>query len=312
MPLENDVRTSSALESGHSSNASVPPTIQVACELCHSTSWNHENATLKTCGLLGCDSCFYSCREIRAHQETPHLPRHHEVWDESALACAECGEAVAQRWQLLKHAKDQKHSPYACFCGVKFARNDVLIRHLKSFTKESAQYPCTFCKRHRGKQAFRRRDHLVQHLRGYHKMESEDINEISPPTSRVQSRQVLSCPHADCEAYRDDSFKALGWTEQFEGRPFPKQSDYNKHMRDVHQESTFSCPVGSCDRVGAKGYMREKDLIKHLADKHPEAPSYSYAPPKPSKYRCGRCAKELDSLYTLQFHEKYTCMKRWV
>ncbi|KAI3341659.1 hypothetical protein F4824DRAFT_322314 [Ustulina deusta] len=141
-------------------------------------------------------------------------------------------------------------------------------------------------------------------------MEPEEINNVCPPTSRVQSRQILVCPHVGCEAYQDDAFKSLPWREQFEGRPFKKQSDYNKHMRDIHKESAFSCPVGGCDRVGPKGYMREKDLIKHLADKHPEAPSYSYVPPKPSKYRCAGCGDELSSLGSLKEHERTTCERR--
>ncbi|KAI1300794.1 hypothetical protein F5Y03DRAFT_363592 [Xylaria venustula] len=282
LPLQNDVGTSCTLASGLTSKALVPPTDTETCKFCHKTArylWNHDDTTLKACSISGCNSRFYRCAEFRAHLDTPHLPHHRAIWDDAVLLCAECNETFEHRTKLLEHAKDAKHSPYKCFCGVKFARCDVLIRHLKSFTKESAKYPCTFCRRHRGKQAFRRRDHLVQHLQGYHKMEPEEINEISPPVTRVKSHQILSCPHADCEAYRDDAFRTLGWSDQLEGRPFQKQSDYNRHMRDVHQESTFECPVGSCDRVGAKGYMHEKDFIKHLADKHPEAPSYSYAPP---------------------------------
>ncbi|KAI0424645.1 hypothetical protein F5Y09DRAFT_347517 [Xylaria sp. FL1042] len=288
----------------------VPPKNQELCKFCHKLclpfNWYHDNYTIKICSIPGCNSRFHECRRFRNHLNT-HSQNHHEVWDTLAIACAECNERFEDETQLRKHANDQKHSPYTCSCGVKFARNDVLIRHIKSFTKESAKYPCTLCKRHRGKAAFRRRDHLVQHLQGYHKMEPEEINDISPPASRVQSRQILSCLHLDCAAYRDDSFKALPWKEQFERRPFQKQSDYNKHMREVHQESAFSCPVGSCDRVGAKGYMREKDLLKHLADKHSEASSSTYVPTKPSKpsnYRCAGCGKRLSTLGSLQWHEE--------
>ncbi|KAI0192713.1 hypothetical protein EV127DRAFT_310548, partial [Xylaria flabelliformis] len=233
-----------------------------------------ENHATWGCVHSGCSNRFHNRRDRRYHQRTPHLPSHREVWDESAIACAECHEAFRSKSQLVDHARYNKHSPYACSCGDKFARRDVLVRHLEGFTKESAKYQCTFCKRHRGKQAFRRRDHLVQHLRGYHKMEPEEINKISPPRNQVQSLQIQTCPHADCEAYRDDTFNALPWVKQYERRPFEKQSEYNKHMRDVHQESAFSCSIAGCDRVGVKGYMREKDLMKHLADKHPEAPNY--------------------------------------
>ncbi|KAI1278632.1 hypothetical protein F5Y07DRAFT_65156 [Xylaria sp. FL0933] len=312
MSHHNRVEISSPLQADLSSAAPVPSKNNILCAFCNRSlsyslqleeSWGHDNSTIKKCSIPGCNSRFYRCKKLRDHQNTPHIRDHHAVWDDLTIACAECNETFQDETKLLKHARHQKHSPYACFCGIKFTRNDVLTRHVQSFTKESAKYPCTFCKRHRGKTAFRRRDHLVQHLQGYHKMEPEEINDISPPTFRPQSRQILTCPVADCEAYRDDAFKALPWKKQIEGRPFQKQSDYNKHMRDVHKESAFPCPVGSCDRVGAKGYMREKDLIKHLADKHPDAPSSTYIPTKPSNYRCAGCGKELSTLATLQDHE---------
>ncbi|KAK5636508.1 hypothetical protein RRF57_012220 [Xylaria bambusicola] len=246
------------------------------------------------------------CQSLRNHRHLPHSPSHYPSWDDSTIACAECNETFEDETSLIKHGKYRKHSPYACSCGVKFARADVLSRHIKGFLKESAQYQCPFCKRHRGKQAFRRRDHLVQHLRGYHKMDSEEINNFLPSDSKRPSRQLLSCPYNDCAAYRDDAFRAMPWKEQFEGRPFQKQSEYNEHMRKVHEDSAFSCPVDGCDRVGAKGYMREKDLIKHHADKHPDATSYTYVPSKPSKYSCV-CGTKCASLGALEEHEFSAC-----
>ncbi|KAI0555680.1 hypothetical protein F4679DRAFT_519468 [Xylaria curta] len=283
------------------------------CQVCHqsfSFKWGLEHHSKVerhaawSCDHPGCSSRFFQSQNRFDHERTPHLPGHHEVWDDSAIACAECDATFETSYRLDLHARDNKHSSYACSCEVKFARRDVLIRHLKGFTKESAKYPCTFCKRYRGKHAFRRRDHLVQHLRGYHKMDPEEIIKASPPKSRVQSRQILICPHTSCEKYRDGSFKAQPWLKQYQGRPFQKQSEYNKHMRDVHRESAFSCSVAGCDRVGVKGYMREKDLMKHLADKHPEEPnySYSYVPPEPLKYHCDICGKELKTLYILEEH----------
>ncbi|KAI1734883.1 hypothetical protein F4680DRAFT_436798 [Xylaria scruposa] len=268
----------------------------------HSTATNH--ATWE-CVHSDCSNRFHNRQDRDSHQSTPHLPGHHEVWDGSAITCAECDEPFRSKYELADHAIYNKHSPYACSCKTKFARRDVLLRHLKDFTKESAKYQCTFCKRYRGKQAFRRRDKLVQHLQGYHKMEPEEINKVSPPTNRVQSRQILICPHMNCEAYRDDTFKALPWIKQHEGRPFQKQSEYNKHMRDVHKESAFSCSIAGCDRVGVKGYMREKDLMKHLADKHPEAPNYSYVRPEPLKYGCDTCGKWLKTFDILAHHKRF-------
>ncbi|KAI0518534.1 hypothetical protein F5B22DRAFT_599595 [Xylaria bambusicola] len=296
-------------------DTSVVERPRVVCEICHKSFFfdsqlhivtGHQNAK-RTCGLIGCKSSFDSCTGLRKHRKLPHSPSHHPSWDDSAIACAECNETFKYETGLIKHGKDQKHSPYACSCGAKFARIDALGRHIKSFLKESAQYHCPFCKRYRGKQAFRRKDHLVQHLKGYHKTDSEEIDNIAPLERRSESRQLLSCPYNDCAAYRDDSFRALPWKEQFEGRPFQKQSEYNEHMRKVHGDSAFPCPVDGCDRVGTKGYMREKDLIKHLAKMHPGAPSYVYVAPEPSEYDCVGCGKKLSSLDILEWHEAHVC-----
>ncbi|KAI0412550.1 hypothetical protein F5X98DRAFT_319519 [Xylaria grammica] len=291
---------------------------QLVCAVCHQSFYTlgrlekHDDTNeIRICSHSGCDSRFRSCRRLRGHLTTPHLPGHHAVWDDSAITCAECNGTFDDESKLRGHAKRENHSCYACSCGVSFARNDVLIRHLNGFTKNGAKYQCTFCRRHRGKQAFSRRDHLVQHLRGYHKMEPEEVKDVVPPSREsIQSLLPLTCPHADCEAYRDDAFKTLSWKDQTEKRPFQKQADYNKHMREIHKESAFSCSVAGCERVGVKGYMREKDLMKHFADKHPEAPSYSYVPPKPRKYRCAGCGLELNSLQALQYHEAAICPAR--
>ncbi|KAI1126555.1 hypothetical protein F5Y10DRAFT_244566 [Nemania abortiva] len=280
------------------------------CQVCHQSCPSDLDLMLhcrKTghtsffCKHFYCTGRFFSQFDLANHEQLPHSPSHHPVWDDSAITCAECNETFNNPSQLRKHAREKKHSPYACSCEVKFARNDVLGRHIASYLKENAKYPCTFCRRHRGKQAFRRRDHLVQHLRGYHKMEPEEIDDISPSLYRGKSQQTLTCPHANCEAYRGDAFKSLPTKEQLKQRPFQKQSDYNKHMRDVHKESTFPCRIAGCDRVGAKGYMREKDLMKHITDKHPEAPQY--IPSKPILYPCPQCGDRLSSTQSLSDHE---------
>ncbi|RYP79507.1 hypothetical protein DL769_002926 [Monosporascus sp. CRB-8-3] len=40
--------------------------------------------------------------------------------------------------------------------------------------RDAPQYPCGYCYRHQGTNGFRRYDHLVQHLKGYHKIETVD------------------------------------------------------------------------------------------------------------------------------------------
>ncbi|ORY71841.1 uncharacterized protein BCR38DRAFT_21858 [Pseudomassariella vexata] len=46
-----------------------------------------------------------------------------------------------------------------------------------------------------------------------------------------------------------------------------KVSDPTKHLRGIHNEIAFPCSVLGCGRVGAKGCVRQKRLLKH----HPAA-----------------------------------------
>ncbi|KAM7208529.1 hypothetical protein V8F20_001210 [Naviculisporaceae sp. PSN 640] len=80
-----------------------------------------------------------------------------------------------------------------CLCGKKFSRKDSLTRHIRTASRRRhtevllvttdapelshpGQNACTLCNKYRGARSFLRRDHLRQHLRGYHKMDKEAID----------------------------------------------------------------------------------------------------------------------------------------
>jgi hypothetical protein len=45
-------------------------------------------------------------------------------------------------------------------------------------------------------------------------------------------------------------------------------------MREEHDECAFPCDIAGCTRIGRRGYFREKDLIKHRNEQHPDALDY--------------------------------------
>ena len=85
---------------------------------------------------------------------------------------------------------------------------------------------------------------------------------------------VPICSHPECPQYRDESFKTLPRSAQEKDKPFLTQGAYTKHMREEHNECAFPCDVQGCDRVGRRGYFREKDMIKHRRESHPNASPY--------------------------------------
>ncbi|KAH6714420.1 hypothetical protein BKA61DRAFT_605232 [Leptodontidium sp. MPI-SDFR-AT-0119] len=168
---------------------------------------------------------------------------HHRVESCGENACHECSLQFPHISALNTHAKLTQHAPYACNCGSTFARFDILDRHLRTFNPQKF-YPCLFCSKHSGQGAFKRLDHLTQHLRGYHNHEISAKSSDHPHLLLAQFR----CPHEDC-FYHQDGFGA--------------QKDFTKHLREMHDESLYPCDVSGCGRIGGRGFSRKRDLMKH-------------------------------------------------
>ncbi|PVH83877.1 hypothetical protein DL98DRAFT_104933 [Cadophora sp. DSE1049] len=225
------------------------------------------------CSIIGCQKTFSTHRERDAHQDRPHVVGHGHFDTPTTYDCVECGHSSSSKADLLRHAKELQHRPYACECGSSFSRLDVLNRHLEKFDPEDPKHPCKYCRRHRGPNGFRRLDHLMQHIRNYHHHEMDNEPRKGTDTSRLVNN-FPTCPHSDCPGFRDDTFKQQSRKIQHAGKPFATQSAFTKHTRDTHNECIFPCDVAGCERVGRLGYFREKDLLKHRRAQHPDASPY--------------------------------------
>ncbi|KAE9375842.1 hypothetical protein N431DRAFT_403854 [Stipitochalara longipes BDJ] len=227
-----------------------------------------------SCKFSNCGITFVIQAERDAHEQTPHIAGHGRTLTTTPNDCVECEETFLTKANLLRHAKETQHQPYRCECGALFSRLDVLNRHLESFNNEDPKHPCKYCKLHRGPNGFRRLDHLKQHIRNYHHLEMDD--EIAGASSRLKF-VIPVCPHPECPQYRNEAFKQLPRKSQVEAKPFNSQFAYTKHMRDEHNECTFPCDVSGCARTGRRGYFREKDLLNHRRQEHPDAARYDVA-----------------------------------
>jgi hypothetical protein len=223
----------------------------------------------------GCDQTFIASSERDAHERRPHTAGHGRIATETPFDCFECSAPLHSKAALRRHAKEMQHQPYACECGSQFSRLDVLNRHLESFDTREPEFPCKYCKLHRGADGFRRKDHLMQHIRNYHHHEIDvnfDTNDGSGSSPRLKYSFPV-CSHEGCHQYRTDAFKNLPRSVQEADKPFASQAAYTKHMREEHNETAFPCDIQGCSRIGRRGYSREKDLIKHRRE-HADAPVY--------------------------------------
>ncbi|KAM3076443.1 hypothetical protein ACMFMG_007259 [Clarireedia jacksonii] len=103
-------------------------------------------------------------------------------------------------------------------------------------------------RRYRGNNGFKRKDHLRQHISGYHKIEAPHVGDIG--NSRFRCRLQV------CRwKYREQNLRSL--------------DDLTEHMRTQHNSSAYVCDKPSCERVGQNGFGTKKDLQAHIKKDHP-------------------------------------------
>ncbi|KAJ2997327.1 hypothetical protein NUW58_g682 [Xylaria curta] len=187
-------------------------------------------------------------------------------------------------------------NPFKCACGVVFTRLYTLERHIQGADKQRVPgYPCHECPAYQGKNGFRRKDHLVQHLKFFHKY-SDDQLSAGTSSRRTRRFNISVCCFSECDYYRGPEFRDLGIDQQNDNRPFDKQSDYTNHMKREHNWSPYPCKVSGCSKVGGNGFFTTGTLEKHYKEKHPKSKVPATTPPDRVKdtARCEYCQKGMN------------------
>jgi hypothetical protein len=190
------------------------------------------------------------------HTRGLHYRNHLKTSHPNLYICAQCDASFGDQYSLDQHASQFGHASFTCDhqdCGKTFSRLDTHQRHQKVHQEEAERFPCKYCKKYRGTNGFKRKDHLNQHVRGYHHIGEDEA---------LKSSTGFSCTEKDCSEYRELNHK---WDT---GHAFTKRPDYVKHMKTVHDTSEFPCSEPGCERVGAKGYFRIADIRAHLRKVH--------------------------------------------
>ena len=180
-----------------------------------------------------------------------------------------------------QHFIVSRSRPCKCSCGQEFTKFYSLERHVRVCGGEKHPefgHPCPKCPTYQGKNAFIRKDHLLQHYKYFHKYTDDQLIDLFIPRIQKHAYRFVSpaiCHFETCEYYRGPEFTELDYIQQEENRPFNKQSEYTMHMRQEHNWSPYPCQVGGCDKLDAKGYFSISALEKHYKEKHP-GKQYSY------------------------------------
>ena len=202
----------------------------------------------KKCAIKQCGFHYVVPQDGKHHMQTMH---------QGMTSCDQCQEVFMSAGYLELHTIDSGHTAFLCKqedCEKGFTRLDTYSRHQISHQKDAKRFPCKYCKKYRGKNGFKRKDHLTQHVRNYHHI-GED--------STSSSFWGFWCSKSDCTKSRPAEVARFSG-----GGPFPSSKEWINHMRTEHDESEFSCPQPGCDRVNGKGYFRSADLRSHLRRVH--------------------------------------------
>lgn len=202
---------------------------------------------------------------INSEMSPKNQDEHERVESAWPNTCMECSESFGSNNALNDHGSIESHTAFMCKCGKGYTRSDVLDRHLKSYQPALRKYTCPHCKSNSGGKSFKRKDHLTQHIRGYHHIGTEGLHHLCS--------YVYLCPHSDCLQYREPDFFDLP-DEGRENKPFAYLKDFKEHMRTFHDDAPYPCDVSGCVRVRGKGFCRRRDLINHRKREHPDAPKF--------------------------------------
>ncbi|KUJ23274.1 uncharacterized protein LY89DRAFT_177754 [Mollisia scopiformis] len=236
------------------------PDLQGLKQHCHAAK--HESFK---CGVSTCQQTLSGDRWS--------LEKHFQHHPEVKFRCNKCQIGFDTPTKLDQHCSSSNHAGYHCpypNCNSECGQSRDLQKHQLIHKKTTARYPCNHCRAYRGMNGFKRKDHLRQHIRKYHRIEDYDFNEY--------------CYHGSCyhksfqslEEYTDHTL------QEHQSMPYIcRQKDCdrkdmngfaNKNELEFHAKNDhalpYRCSFLACDRVGTKGWRRKVDMAKHMAKKH--------------------------------------------
>ncbi|TGO23816.1 hypothetical protein BPAE_0121g00330 [Botrytis paeoniae] len=149
---------------------------------------------------------------------------------------------------------------------------DITAESWQEFVDWDAANPVDMGTEYRGNNGFKRKDHLRQHIRNYHKIESptsfercvicwgrttwkvlNSIDELAQHMFIEHNSSAFICDKVSCDRVGLNGFET--------------KKLFQDHIKKEHP-SPFQCTHPGCDRVGSKGWFRERDQKKHMFQKH--------------------------------------------
>ncbi|CAG8958115.1 hypothetical protein HYFRA_00000461 [Hymenoscyphus fraxineus] len=230
----------------------------------HSLRTRHRSLN---CSITGCNAALSASSPDTAK----HLKEHHP--NSSQYTCVKCGRGFGRDNAFRIHCQMTGHAGAVCQfpqCDTECIRFKDLSRHQLIHKKRNLTYPCTHCRTYRGSNGFKRKDHLVQHMRNYHRMEDyafvkgyclERSCYFRYTCSSDLTAHMLEAHHSSAYVCDKPNCDRVGMNG------FENKKDLNSHLKKDHI-SEFQCTHPGCDRIGSNGWKRQRDMVKHMEKVH--------------------------------------------
>ncbi|KAN0119341.1 hypothetical protein V8E51_001549 [Hyaloscypha variabilis] len=200
--------------------------------------WTHNSFN---CAVPGCGT------PLPQRLVNNHFMRDHQDFK---YLCAQCGTGFDTISQLDDHGQETMHSAYVCRypeCTSEATRSAEMSRHHLTHRKSTPRHACPHCRKYRGENGFKRKDHLRQHIRNYHHID------VDGDQAMVSDPIMHSCPFEGCDKTGFNAFDNVKLLKV--------------HLKKDHP-SPYQCSYPGCHRIGTNGWMRERDMVKHMKKDH--------------------------------------------
>ena len=157
---------------------------------------------------------------------------------------------------------------HACACGTTFTRAASLKRHIQTFQDGGQSHSGPKCPLCTSNKAFKRKDHLRQHLQHAHGKSPKQISDILR-ISLPGYIKIPLCHFPSCAGYFEPSLISPSYDPD---QAFSFSREFRKHMKDDHGWSPYSCDVSGCEKTGGNGFFDFEALTRHRVEEHPGAP----------------------------------------
>lgn len=161
-------------------------------------------------------------------------PEEVEPASESRLRCCKCSKKFENAYSLEQHAKMTGHRIFVCpepGCNMSYPRRDSLTRHKR--THNNLELRCELCPVGVQRKTFKRKDHLLAHMRNCHPYSRDSAGSFS--LAKAPQSFGTSSGGSSCSCSRSKDNASFVQEAEFESRAV---QDIVSEIKRIHGDDS--------------------------------------------------------------------------